>query len=86
MLIKYQKLTGLYDGAFTIYNLKSCLFVILITVDREAVQELDAKLKEERKQSGEMVLSFKVLYIIKMYRIPIFRFTNVRTYVLHLNS
>ena len=27
----------------------------LLCLDREAVTELDAKLKEERKQSGEMV-------------------------------
>ncbi|XP_061174848.1 tetratricopeptide repeat protein 21B-like isoform X2 [Saccostrea echinata] len=34
------------------------------TVDREAVQELDAKLKEERKQSGEMGLYYGGLFLL----------------------
>ncbi|XP_063424970.1 tetratricopeptide repeat protein 21B-like [Mytilus trossulus] len=33
------------------------------TVDREALQELDAKLKEERKQSGEMGLYYAALFL-----------------------
>lgn len=32
-------------------------FLCICFLDREAVQELDAKLKEERKQSGEMVIN-----------------------------
>ncbi|XP_052715713.1 tetratricopeptide repeat protein 21B-like isoform X1 [Crassostrea angulata] len=34
------------------------------SVDREAVQELDAKLKEERKQSGEMGLYYGGLFLL----------------------
>ena len=38
---------------------RQCLiFHILIISDREAVTSLDAKLKEERKQAGEMVCRF----------------------------
>ncbi|XP_046549679.1 tetratricopeptide repeat protein 21B-like [Haliotis rubra] len=33
------------------------------TVDRESIQELDAKLKEERKQSGEMGLYYAGLFL-----------------------
>lgn len=36
-------------------------FLCICFLDREAVQELDAKLKEERKQSGEMVIN-KIAY------------------------
>ncbi|KAL5010855.1 hypothetical protein ScPMuIL_013160 [Solemya velum] len=49
-------------------NLCSCMALIYghkysQNVDREAVQELDAKLKEERKQSGEMGLYYAGVFL-----------------------
>ncbi len=37
------------------------LDIVLLCSDREAVQELDARLKEERKQAGEKVIYFDML-------------------------
>jgi len=42
----------------TISKRQCLIFHILIISDREAVTSLDAKLKEERKQAGEMVCRF----------------------------
>ena len=48
------------------HKIKICL--LISRSDREALQELDAKLKEERKQSGEMVCA-NFLYFLLLYRI-----------------
>ena len=50
------------------FHHKIKIFLLIFRSDREALQELDAKLKEERKQSGEMVCA-NLLYIFLLYRI-----------------
>ncbi|ELU05036.1 hypothetical protein CAPTEDRAFT_159405 [Capitella teleta] len=51
-------------------NLAACMALALAhkkakTVDREAIQELDARLKEERKQAGEKGLFFAGLFLVQ---------------------
>lgn len=59
VLITVENLTVCsFQGWFNVFYILSPDIIIVwfyFTIDREALQELDAKLKEERKHSGEMV-------------------------------